>query len=640
LGCKKEFSEQTKNSLTTTSIESTTEVDPWVAYRKYSPYSTKVVNALRTRLATAADETIQTHLFAELKPQNYYLYYKVSIQSEANAVALNNWLEADTSNIVLRYPLDSVAMFPHLYTQDRLEALEENNIEFYTTVPIATPLPSNMNAILLDTLYVPDETENVLDFTLNLVTANVSQDYVNFLAEEAPEIYDNVLEFINGNYFIDNLLTDDGLGSNTDNFNDQIRKVTGPVESYDRTFGPGIRNAEVHRNVSFDDNTLGRREGVNNLQVIVTRFHFIGRSVTSTNIDGNFSRRMDRYGAVAVNLVFGRDKVRVRSFDVGSNTVASAIFNILKSALQVSVPATHLSIVNGTHNVNNYSINFSHGSKKALWSITYNGIQEANQNTVNLGMRNSVGNSPFLDVLCYYHNKSNGLGVASAPMLGMGHVSSFGNGVKLILKVTDLIAFVGSSLPGILPDVIISQTRTNPINSHDLRQTIYHEYGHTLHYFKANTTNNNHWVDNINHSLGDGYGTAINETRGAFFSLSEGWADYIGHTYAFTKYGTNLNTVTEINAWTGLPITDNYQGILERVPTFFNNFIPRGLFYDLTDANTTQENWFDRINGHSSNQIYQLLSPAVITIQQFRAVWENTYPDINNADLFNRYNIN
>ncbi len=80
--------------------------------------------------------------------------------------------------------------------------------------------------------------------------------------------------------------------------------------------------------------------------------------------------------------------------------------------------------------------------------------------------------------------------------------------------------------------------------------------------------------------------------------------------------------------------------LLEEVPTFNNNFIPRGLFYDLMDDGDNLNETFDQISGFSVNQIYQHLTPFNYTIQDFRASWENQHPDINNALLFDRYNVN
>jgi hypothetical protein len=95
----------------------------------------------------------------------------------------------------------------------------------------------------------------------------------------------------------------------------------------------------------------------------------------------------------------------------------------------------------------------------------------------------------------------------------------------------------------------------------------------------------------------------VSVENGKFFALSEGWADYVGHTYAFMKYGNNVQE-TELNEWTQQNVTGNYQQLLEEVPTFFNDFIPRGLFYDLTDGLNPNENFFDNIQGFSINNHY------------------------------------
>jgi len=422
----------------------------------------------------------------------------------------------------------------------------------------------------------------------------------------------------------------DGPGFNNDYIKEQIRKVTGPIESYDRTFGPGIRIAEIHRNVSFDENTLGRREGVNNIRIIASRFVVIPH-FRRTDEEGRFTSSLRKYHFVAVNCVFQNEALTIRSFVWGRQTVAGTAWGILSSALSVNTPAMHIRLVNPTNNVNNTSINFSHGSKQALWSITNNAIQEANRNTINLNMRSGV-QTQFLNVMCHYHHNTANAGYA-APMLA--RIGSYPEGHNILLNKLNLASFIGQTIAGLLPDVIIGGGDDNPLSTNDLRQTIYHEYGHTLHYFKANPVNNNHWKTNIGFSIGSGYGDNINTARGAFFSLSEGWADYIGHTYAFIKYGTNLNTVTETNAWTFQTVTTHYQGLLEDVPTFYNSFIPRGLFFDLTDGGNNED--FDRIQGFTTNDIYQILSPTVITIQQFRTDWENQHPNVNNALLFEEY---
>src|SRR5690606_1262639 len=98
-------------------------------------------------------------------------------------------------------------------------------------------------------------------------------------------------------------------------------------------------------------------------------------------------------------------------------------------------------------------------------------------------------------------------------------------------NLANISSLAGQSLPGLLPDIWIGGGVLNPRNAADLRSTIYHEYGHSLHYFKANIVNNNHWFKNIEYSLDSAYDTSILGVRGSYFALSEGWAEYIGHLY-------------------------------------------------------------------------------------------------------------
>jgi len=119
-----------------------------------------------------------------------------------------------------------------------------------------------------------------------------------------------------------------------------------------------------------------------------------------------------------------------------------------------------------------------------------------------------------------------------------------------------------------------------------------------------------------------------------FFALSEGWADYVGDTYAALKYGNLIvnETSADYNA------NATFATHLEMHEHYFNNFIPRGLFYDLTDGGTNEQA-FDRIDGFTINNIYSLFNPSVHTIQKFRDSWEAAHPSVNNALLFDHYNV-
>src|SRR5690606_24504922 len=84
---------------------------------------------------------------------------------------------------------------------------------------------------------------------------------------------------------------------------------------------------------------------------------------------------------------------------------------------------------------------------------------------------------------------------------------------------------------------------------------------------------------------------------------------------------------------------DSYINHLEENPTFYNSFVPRGLFYDLTDSYNFVEFW-DEIDGFTTNNIYQKLGPLLLTIQGFSDKWETDHPNVENAQLFDHYGIN
>ncbi len=613
--------------------------DIMLEHRWTSPYSLKVVRALREHSAATGSDSLQMVLNAPLKADNHFLYYVIDLATEDQAGALNAWMEADSQNLVVRYPIDSVSMYPHLFTEQIMEEYGDQNERFYVTIPMGTPLPNDIGATILDTLYVPDADERALDFMLNLWTANFSNSYISYLQVASPALYDFAMKVHNEERYVPQGFDPIDPGTGNDWRNPFGTANNGqfftPRELFDNGGMTGITNpVRQVRGISFQESTLQANEGIRGLRVVATRFVVFQR-ITNTNINGEFEVDLPRFGYVGINYIFKNNELQIRGTDFSHHTAAGKMVSGLKAAFLAYVPVMHFQFCDPFRNINDLVINFAHGTKKALWGLTYNSIQEANRYTIDLNMRNGGGNK-YLDVLCNY--AQNG-GPSAAPMLR--YVYNFPGGPDYIFRLFQLSAYVGTSLPGVLPDMIITGQKNDPEDTHELRHTIYHEYGHTLHYFKANVMDNDHWKRNIALSPPPGYGDNINSTRGSYFALSEGWADFIGHTYNFRKYGNNA-TAEEWNRWVipNVTVRGNYQRLLEEVPTFFNDFIPRGLFYDLTDANTPNESNFDLINGFTINQIYQHLTPFNYTIQDFRLSWENQYPDANNALLFNRYNVN
>ena len=259
-----------------------------------------------------------------------------------------------------------------------------------------------------------------------------------------------------------------------------------------------------------------------------------------------------------------------------------------------------------------------------------NGIGQGDwyASTSHYSLRSST--PPKLTVMGYYRKSAPGW-TGSTPM--MGYIGADAAGLTWMYNFLDGISGPTTGFLD-LPDMIIIQSSDYAVDTRVLRESIYHEYGHSLHYFKVNDA---FWQYNINESIvTSGYGTSVNSAPGNFFALTEGWADYIGMLFAYNHYGTSFtftdNEGSEYN-------TGNYLQNLEAVDWFNNNFIPRGLFYDLTDADNTMTEPFDLIHGFQPSDIYNTFSANMTTIQTFKQTWYSLHPNTNNNLLFSHYGL-
>lgn len=617
--------------------------DLYAHLRHYNPYSMNVVRTVKEFYGRSTDSALAAFGNLSLNSNNYQLYIRLIPTGETDYAAINNWLDADSNHRLLPFPIDSVTLYPHLFTEEVLQNYIDSPTVFYTTIPLSYSLP-DMELEILDTLYVPDENEGNLDFILNAYTANFGAQYLSELSSEFPDVYNVVTSIYSACDVIGSGYLEGGSATMGGNVLDPWEPpVFTPITPTDPDL-PGLGNRVAVRSgrITFTDNSLNVNEGVRKLSLTFIRYSLISifAHVTHTDNQGFYSTNIVNYGAGIMLSSFNNNEVKVKGVVFnGSGFQLSA--NIFLSVLSNPMSAMHVHPLGWTTNANTINLNFNHGTREAHWSLIYNGIQEANNYTIAQGMR-GVNNRPYLNVWGIFGH--NNVGMDAAPM--MGYIGSVPTGFGFLYAT---LGGVGSA-PMVntfntLPDLVISQHFSNPLTTQNVRQTIYHEYGHSLHYFRVGT---GYWTSNILASgvSGNNYGTDINSTHGRFFSLTEGWADYVGHTYSFMKYG-NPVTASEVNVWIPFDplnplanvVTGNYQQLLEEVPTFANDFIPRGLFYDLTDADNVILEDFDLINGFTTNQIYQKLNPNITTIQQFRDKWENDHPNANNALLFDEYGV-
>jgi len=593
-----------------------------VQSRHYSPYSLKVIRRVKQYLATVTtNQTAQSAGTAPLQTSKFYLYYAIHAGTDQQATNLQAWYEADSTRRVIPVPIDSICLHPENYPQPVIDNYFADPQVYYTVVPMSSPITVDVNATIIDTLYVPGETESFLDFTSHLLTGNLDTDFLNQLRTEDSNAY-NVIDTMYANGYtldFDQGLRKAGFFQDIGNFLSDI------FHDIVNALWPSWLYKKPQGVISFTDNTSGfGDEPIGNLRV-----NFIGFTIASAVAsDGGFYSCSSGLppGPVFNFNTFESSKVKVKQF----NTSSSAVINTIGSVLKWAFPAqTSPKFLNWFHDLPSYNCNYGHGTQQALWGLIMNGIGQGDwyASTSHYSLRSST--PPKLTVMGYYRKSAAG-GLGSTPM--MGYIGADAAGLTWMYSFLDGISGPTTGFLD-LPDMIITQSSDHAYDTHNMRETIYHEYGHSLHYFKVNDA---FWQYNINESIvTPGYGTSVTSAPGNFFALTEGWADYIGMLFAYNHYGTYTYTDNEG--------PDNYYGNyldnLEYIRWFNNDFIPRGLFYDLTDDFNPKEANFDKISGFQPKDIYNTFNANMTTIQKFKQTWYSLYPNVNNDTLFHYYNI-
>lgn len=152
-----------------------------------------------------------------------------------------------------------------------------------------------------------------------------------------------------------------------------------------------------------------------------------------------------------------------------------------------------------------------------------------------------------------------------------------------------------------------------------LMHTVFHELAHGSHFQRAGqsywydfirATLRNHPDD----QCGGGYGCGQNADDGNV-AIGESWAEFLGTNHALRLHPNGEKE----SRWAGFTFTSFWQtafitnrNALERERWFFNNWISSGIYNDLMDlANTDPTEFWDRIGGLSIQQLYEALGPNI-----------------------------
>jgi len=361
----------------------------------------------------------------------------------------------------------------------------------------------------------------------------------------------------------------------------------------------------------------------------------------TTPTDNNGCWKIDSkfYGKAYIWVKFKNNLGRIRGMPNG-------IFNAYKTLLTIknSVGTVHGPVFN------NIIINYNMWTVQGSWAhlcwgaaTVNNALYEYNtyafqegistiQPSVDILIGRNFGAGYTLMGVQYY------LAAQAAASITFG-LYQWSNPIAISIGVT-----AGAVAIIYLPDVCIG---INHANSDVIKETVYHEFAHVSHYYKAGFSLFKNLVEaeiNAFMTTGDSHGDPTVSNAG-LIAIYESWAEHVGLTFADMTYplATNTSFIGNIR----------YIEHLERTWNEEQNHIPIGLYHDLIDGGSeptstdvfdnNSTNVIDDVSGFTNQQMFNCLTPGATNINNFRlnlitfylANTSNTQSDVNL--LFNSY---
>jgi len=245
---------------------------------------------------------------------------------------------------------------------------------------------------------------------------------------------------------------------------------------------------------------------------------------------------------------------------------------------------------------------------------TWNTIKDTPIKNGQVGIQTMEGNSP-LNIWI----SSRVTRLASAPMLkSIFNTSLLSGAIDFYLfGLTGPIQVAARQImQNLLPDITLRYGKSGGTtqSAADIVETIYHEMAHATHYSQVN---NNYWVDFISYIVSNsGYGTKTTNGSGRI-AVSEAWGAYIGGLYGSMYYKSFIGNSLAENQ--GNILLNNLEFQKPSDTSNPNYWIPRGLYYDLTDTGEPSSTGVvDNVNSYTPAMIFQSLNTNVLTVGQFR----------------------
>jgi hypothetical protein len=356
--------------------------------------------------------------------------------------------------------------------------------------------------------------------------------------------------------------------------------------------------------------------------------------VTFTDNNGNYRIPWSFVGGTIMGTMARNSDVTVKPL----NTTGTFLNNIAQLYSTFILGSTHLEgWKNACQMKNDININFNNHDERRYWAQILHIVRLHNQ----FCAQDAIPPAPW--GLIWYAKWGNQRGSFGAPMLS--HITN--SPATLITKLftwlfdTNLTINApnfSSLMSGLLPSIITQEAPNANDDGHyseRFMQWSFHELGHASFFKQVGSV---YWLQVITNILEthvsgspcDSYGCGT-EVYAGNTQLNEAWAEFIGKTHHSRIHPNGQCRSTIIrNAWL------NYPAALESEPSFFQRWIPTGVFFDLADGINSNSEPDDVIQNITISQMYRTFSPNIHNFCEYRDQFVTSFPIDVTREQFNR----
>ncbi|GGZ34292.1 hypothetical protein GCM10007049_29570 [Echinicola pacifica] len=526
-----------------------------------------------------------THRYVKFRPQNY---------DQLAALDLTNYDLWD-------YPLDVDVQFVGDYYHD--PGVGQDGITpFYTLVPYQYPITINVPYDLISEIYLYNEDDGDIQDADPWDPTYPSCIDPTDIKADCPEARKTMIN--NTTEASKNL---DKMGIDRFDLYNLMMELSG---NKDEIINPTEQKARISSTntvagtIKVKDNSINVDIPLQRVLVKTRRWFKLRRALTNFNGQYSISVNYRKKAIVSVHFTDGSTKLR-------------GINNVWKF-WQFAIPIKKTLGEFSTSQLQNVSYTFPYNSNANTNAATQ-WVAGNTWNTVIDSRNGKLGISGWGTSSLNIWVSSRITQSASAPMLrSVFNTSLLSSAIDFyLLGSTGPIAVAAKKiLQNLSPDITLrySNSANLIMNAAQIKESIYHEMAHAEHY---SLVGNNYWIDYISYIVANGgYGNK-NSSGSGRIAVAEAWGAYIGGLYGSLHYRSftgNSNAQLIANR-----LLDNLELQKPSDASISSYWIPRGLYYDLTDTGEpTSTGVIDNVNLYTPAMIFQSLNGGVLSVGQFK----------------------